>query len=149
MIDPTRHRPLLPLSWNAAAAQAAIEDIVADALGAFDPIKFWPAHPQDDGLADGETSLYFGAIGMIWALDYMARVGATTAKIDFGAVLPRQMAANAAAFAGMAYAAHGSLLFGDMGTALVAMRLASSPVIADLVFVRAEANSTLPIRELM
>lgn len=149
MIDAARHRPLLPLAWDAAAAEAAIEEIVADALGAFDPISFWPAHPQDDGVEDGETSLYFGPAGMVWALDYLARVGATTARPDFRAVLPRLLAANTAAFARMNYAAHGSLLFGDMGTALVAMRIAPSPATADLVFARAEANTALPIRELM
>src|SRR5439155_22056037 len=44
---------------------------------------------------------------------------------------------------------HGSLLFGDMGAALVAMRLAPTPILADLVHRRAEANTGLPIRELM
>jgi hypothetical protein len=36
-----------------------------------------------------------------------------------------------------------------MGTALVAMRLAPTPILADLVQTRAEANMGLPIRELM
>src|SRR4029077_11747729 len=44
------------------------------------------------------------------------------------------------------YAAHGSLLFGDMGAALLVMRL--NPI-ADLVFTRASANNVLPVRELM
>jgi lanthionine synthetase-like protein len=47
------------------------------------------------------------------------------------------------------YAAHGSLLFGDLGTALLVMRLDPSAAIADLVHARAEANTTLPVRELM
>jgi hypothetical protein len=44
---------------------------------------------------------------------------------------------------------HGSLLKGDMGAALLAMRLAPTSNLADLVHRRAEANMGLPIRELM
>jgi hypothetical protein len=47
------------------------------------------------------------------------------------------------------YAINGSLLFGDMGTALLVMRLAPSSAIAELVHTRANANTQLPIRELM
>ena len=47
------------------------------------------------------------------------------------------------------YSQTGSLLFGDMGTALVVMRLSPSAETADLVFERARRNSQLPIRELM
>jgi hypothetical protein len=47
------------------------------------------------------------------------------------------------------YAAHGSLLFGDLGAALLGMRLDPSAAMADFVHVRAEANSSLPVRELM
>src|SRR5262249_26483731 len=64
--------------------------------------------------------------------------------------LPRLMAASRAELPAYGdYAAHGSLLFGDLGAALVAMRLDPSPAIADLVHARAEANTTLPVRELM
>jgi hypothetical protein len=38
---------------------------------------------------------------------------------------------------------------GDMGAALLAMRLAPTAGLADLVHQRAEANNTLPVRELM
>ena len=47
------------------------------------------------------------------------------------------------------YANNGSLLYGDMGTALLIMRLEPSSAIADLVYMRADANTRLPIRELM
>jgi hypothetical protein len=47
------------------------------------------------------------------------------------------------------YSEHGSLLFGDMGTALLIMRLAPEPAIADIVYARASANTQLPVRELM
>ena len=148
MTEPARHVPLRPIAWNESAAKAAIEDIVAD--GHFDGERFWPAHPLDEGIRDGHTSFYFGATGVIWGIDYLGRVGATKARFDFRPTLPRLLEANQAEFAQFGdYAAHGSLLFGDLGTALAIMRLDPTPEIADLVHTRADANTKLPVRELM
>jgi hypothetical protein len=47
------------------------------------------------------------------------------------------------------YAQTGSLLFGDLGTALLIMRLTPQQVIADHIYARASANLQLPVRELM
>ena len=48
------------------------------------------------------------------------------------------------------YAINGSLLFGDMGTALLAMRLAPSSTIAELVYTRADAEPRIcPFERLM
>jgi len=150
MTEPARHVPIRPLPWNESEAKAAIEDIVADGLEHFDAERFWPAHPLEDGVRDGHTSFYFGATGMIWGIDYLGRVGATKARFDFRPVLPRLMEANRTEQSDYgAYAAHGSLLFGDLGTALLVMRLDPSPALADLIYARADANTTLPVRELM
>jgi hypothetical protein len=35
------------------AVRAAIEDIAADAIAHFHPDTFWPGHPSDDGVGDG------------------------------------------------------------------------------------------------
>ncbi len=149
MLDPARHVPLEELSWSAESARSAIEEIVDDALSHFDEENFWPAHPQEDGMHDGNASFYVGATGVIWALDYLQRVGATRAAFDFRRVLPRLIEVNETQFATYRYAQHGSLLFGDMGTALLAMRLAPTSSLADLIEARTEANTHLPIRELM
>lgn len=152
MIDHARHVPLQPLSWSANEARSAIEEIVSDAIAHFDKEQFWPAHPLEDGLSDGDASFYFGATGMIWGLEYLRRVGATQAHIDFRPVLPRLIDANRAQFTREKYndyAEHGSFLFGDMGTALLAMRLVPSRTIADLIEARAKGNMVLPVRELM
>ncbi len=156
VFEPARHVPLRPLSWRADDARAAIDDIVADAVDHLDPERFWPAHPLDE-VADGHTSFYMGATGMLWALDYLARTylahtGATARALDLRPLVPHLLAANRAEFTAPRtgeYAAHGSFLFGDMGAGLVAMRLTPSPVIADAVFARAAANNALPVRELM
>jgi hypothetical protein len=47
------------------------------------------------------------------------------------------------------YKQTGSLLFGDLGTALLIMRLTPEPFIADHIYGRAGANLELPVRELM
>ena len=150
MSENARHVPLRPLPWSEKDAIAAIEEIVADALLHFNVERFWPAHPLDDGSRDGHTSLYYGASGVIWGIDHLSRTGATRTHFDFRPILPRLMEANRAELPNYNdYAAHGSLLFGDLGAALVVMRLAPAPAIADLVHARADANSTLPMRELM
>src|SRR6266850_4672270 len=152
MIVLGRHRPLAQDAWSELAVRAAIEEIATDAIDHFDPDGFWPGHPSDDGVADGNPSFYWGAAGVIWALDYLHRIGAVSVTKDFRPVLPKLLERTLAAFESNSptdYAKHGSLLFGDMGTALVAMRLAPTPILADLVYTRAEANMGLPIRELM
>lgn len=152
MLERDRHVPLRPLPWKVDEVEAAVEDIVGDALAHFDADRFWPAHPLDEKLSDGHASFYLGATGMIWALDYLGRMGATKRRFDFGPVIPKLMEASRTEFTAenyQEYAAHGSFLFGDLGTALVAMRLVPSPPIADLIHARASANTSLPIRELM
>lgn len=152
MIVLGRHRALTGEAWSEAAARAAIEEIVSDAIADFHPDTFWPGHPSDDGLDDGDPSFYCGAAGVIWALDYLHRIGATEVAKDFRPVLPKLMERTIASFerdAPAGYTKHGSLLFGDMGAALLAMRLAPASDLADLVHTRAEANTGLPIRELM
>ena len=71
---------------------------------------------------------------------------------DFRPAMPKLMERTIADFEinfPTDYEKHGSLLRGDMGAALLAMRLAPTSSLADLVYGRAEANNDLPIRELM
>lgn len=118
MIDPSRHAPLCDEPWEPHAAEAAIGEIAADALEAFDADRFWPAHPRDDGLKDGNSSIYLGAAGVIWALDRLRRVGAIERDFDFPPQLPQLLAKTQAEMTTYGdYAVNGSLLFGDMGTA--------------------------------
>jgi hypothetical protein len=149
MIGQARHVPLRPLRWSESEAEAAIEDIVADGLEHFDAERFWPVHPLDEAIRDGHTSLYFGATGVVWGIDYLGRVGAIKTRFDFRPVLAGLLEASQAEFAKWKYAAHGSLLFGDIAAALVVMRLDPASAIADLIYTRADANTTLPVRELM
>src|SRR5215217_9023061 len=136
MIALGRHRALTHDAWSELAARAAIEEIAADAAAHFDPDTFWPGHPSDDRVEDGNPSFYWGAAGVIWALDYLHRIGAVSITKNFRPVLPRLLERTVAAFESLSptdYAKHGSLLFGDMGAALVAMRLAPTSILADLI----------------
>src|ERR1700722_12720709 len=144
MIVLGRHRPLAHDAWRESSVRAAVEEIAADAIAHFDSDMFWPGHPSDDGAGDGNASFYMGAAGVIWGLDYLHRIGAARVAEDFRPVLPKLLERTIAAFESNSptdYAKHGSLLFGDMGAALVAMRLAPTPILADLVHTRAEANN--------
>ena len=149
MYQATRHFVLRPEPWDEATAHAAIRDIAADALAAFDPNRFWPAHPMDDGIEDGHTSLYLGAAGTIWALDYLRTCGAIEYDRDFRPILPELLARNRAEYAQFPYPAHGSLLFSDAVVLLLTVRLAPEPQIVDALFDRIKPNLTLPILELM
>ncbi|MBR0754107.1 LanC-like protein [Bradyrhizobium jicamae] len=151
MIVLGRHRRLVQDAWNEQAVRAVIEEIACDAIAQFDPDKFWPAHPSDDWVGDGNASFYYGAAGVIWALDYLRRIGAVDAAMDFRPVLPTLMERTVANLQGRPadYLKHGSLLVGDMGAGLLAMRLAPASDFADLVHARAMANMELPVRELM
>jgi hypothetical protein len=148
MIEPSRHVPLRSEPWDQGAAFQAIDEIVADALDQFGDDQFWPAHPLD--MKGSYSSIYVGAPGIIWALEHLRRVGATTVNFDFRPYLPRLLERTKREMATYEdYANNGSLLLGDMGTALLIMRLEPSSALADLIQMRAVANTRLPIRELM
>jgi hypothetical protein len=92
-----RHRPLAHDAWSELAVRAAIEEIAADAIAHFDPDRFWPGHPSD-GVDDGNPSFYWGAAGVMWALDYLRRIGATRVAEDFRPVLPKLLERTITAF---------------------------------------------------
>jgi hypothetical protein len=148
MIEQSRHVPLRSVPWDPDIAAGAIDEIATDALAQFDGERFWPAHPLEDGLKDGHSSIYFGAAGVMWALDYLSREGATNARFDFRPSLSRLLESTRAEMETYE-PENGSLLLGDLGTALLIMRLAPQPAIADIVYARTSANTQLPVRELM
>src|SRR5260370_4183740 len=145
MIENARHVPLRPVPWDAGIATVAIDEIVSEARTHFGEEGFWPAHPQDNA-KDGHSGFYLGAAGMIWGIDYLQRVGATAPRIDFRPVLARLLATTQAEMAGYGdYSTNGSFLFGDLGTALVVMRLATSDAIAGVIHERAATHTPLTV----
>src|SRR5262245_43183754 len=142
----SRHVQLRPLPWDPAAAAQAIDEIIADTLAHFGGERFWPAHPMDDNVEDGNSSIYVGAAGIIWALEYLRRVGANKTSFDFRPYLTQLLEKTRAEMQSYgSYSVTGSLLLGDMGTALMIMRLAPSLAIVDIIATRANANTELPL----
>src|SRR4029077_7325027 len=98
LFESVRHEPLRPIGWNEADAKSAIESIVGDAETRFSQDNYWPVHPLDrqdgDPGARGETPLYHGACGVIWALHYLEDVGAAALSRSYAGELDRLLSRN-------------------------------------------------------
>jgi hypothetical protein len=149
MFDPRRHIALSPEAWDEETARRAIRGIVADTLDRFDPDALWPVHPLDEGASTPSTSIYFGAAGVLWALDHLRRAGAVEFGREFRGLLPRLLTLNREEHAANPYPQHASLLLGDVGVLLLMARLAPDPTISDELFERVADNDALPILELL
>jgi hypothetical protein len=151
--DPARHSALARTDWDPDDARAAIAEIVADAEAAFDPETYWPSHPQEDGLPAGMAGLYFGAAGVLWAMDFLKREGAASHGIEIPRLLPGLLNRLRFQFAGFAQMSsvdpnQPSLLMGDPPVLLMMIR-AGDEGAADDLFRRMEAGAQLPVLELM
>jgi hypothetical protein len=104
---------------------------------------------MDDGLRDGNGCLYFGAAGVIWALDYLRRTGAIADHPPLGPLLTTALERNAPWFASTGYSRHASLLMGELGILLVQMRVAPDRGLIDEIHTLLALNTDLPIVELM
>ena len=149
MFKRTRHFAPTSKSWSREEAEIAIKEIAADALTALDPAELWPSHPMEDHTPDGLGCVYFGAAGIAWALNYLNRVGAVADARDLSPVLETALERNASWYAATPYSGHSSLLMGDLGIQLVAMRLAPKPDLAEMIYASATKNTELPVLELM
>jgi hypothetical protein len=137
------------IPWDTGAARAAIETIVADTRKAFTPTGLWPIHPDDGPPEWGAlTGLYFGAAGVIWALDYLQREEAAREGATFAEHLGDIQARNAhfvAAFGGM----NAGYLLGETGVLLVRWRIEGDRAVLDRLAELIAANTEAPPRELM
>jgi len=149
MFQRTRHFAPRFRPWDASEARTAIQEIAADAQSMRDPVGLWPSHPMEDGVPDGLGSIYFGAAGVIWALDYLYQAGAIADPDDLAPLLEKALERNAQWFAALPYPRHASLLMGDLGIRLVQMRLMPDPGLADTIYDLAAANNDLPTVEFM
>jgi hypothetical protein len=85
-----RHEPLSGGPWREDWAREAIARTVADTHQGFSAGGLWPIHPFDrseERPPDCLKPLYHGAAGVIWALDDLADIGATTDRRDYAAAL--------------------------------------------------------------
>lgn len=154
--DPARHEPLRAIAWDEARVRATIARIVDETVAAFTPDGLWPVHPRDvDPGEDPDapvTNLYYGAAGVIWALDWLRAAGAAHSP-SFAPYLEPLRQRNRAALAGMPGDNTGSWLMGDLPFEMMSwghaptgpLRAARADTIAALI----ERNIDHPARELM
>jgi lantibiotic modifying enzyme len=149
LFDPTRHESLVDGRWDPDAIRAGIARIVTDTRAAFTPEGLWPIHPDDGPPQWGALSgLYFGAAGVIWALDYLARQGAASAGTTFAEHLPEIEARNGAFLANFSPTTGGYLL-GQSGVLMTRWRLTKDREALDRLADLVAGNTESPALELM
>jgi len=86
LYDPMRHERVSDLRWDEGRARSAIERIVADTQRSFDDETLWPIHPFDrspERPPDSLKPIYYGAAGVIWALNHLHESGAIALERDY------------------------------------------------------------------
>ena len=148
LYDTARHEPLTTTAWQEGAARDAIVRIADDALRQFTPERLWPTHPLDDPEPDAtpQHGIYFGAGGLIWALQQLRRAGAIGGDFDFSATVATLVARNHAAMAGQTDR-HGSFLLGDTGLLWLQWQSKPDAATAGALFHAVEANLHHPSLE--
>jgi hypothetical protein len=131
LFDPNAHEPLLDADWSPDDGRAAIRTIAQDADASLRDCDWWPVHPLD---REGDTpdvvhGIYFGAAGVLWALDHLARAGLHEPGHEYGRLAREALASynERPEFGGPVT----SLWVGEGGIALVAWLLEPEPALAD------------------
>ena len=146
LYDPKRHEPMLEIPWDEQLARDTIDEIVADAIAAFDPEQFWPTHLREGGTGL-QKGLWNGAAGTIWGLDYLHR-SARTPMLPGAADALGRLCDIPATEQDAAYV-NGSFLMGPVGILLVKYRISRDVSDADRLFALVEAKVEAHTDELM
>jgi len=146
--DPARHEPLNAIAWDEPRVRGTIARIVDDTVAAFTPDGLWPVHPRDLEPGDDPdapaTNLYYGAVGVIWALHYLDAIGAAPSP-SFAQHLEPLRLRNRASRGGN----FGSWMMGDLPFEMMAWARAPGAARADVIAALIEGNIDHPARELM
>jgi len=158
LFDARRHEPLAGAPWDEGLARSWIARYADDAEAAFSPECLWPTHPRDAGkdIADVPCPmLYFGAAGVIWTLDRLARAGAIAAIADYAPVVSDLVARNTILTKPWGHGIDG-LLMGNSGIRLLHYRqavdrgdLQAATEIANALAKGIAANAKHPSLELL
>ncbi len=153
LFDPARHEALQPLAWDEGACRAAIQAIVDDTERHLSPERYWPLHPRDtepgDDLSVPGTSLYYGACGVMWALQHLQAVGAARLARDPTDALDTLLERSHAWLASADNDEAASYMMGDTPILLLAQGRAPTAQRADQIAALIEGNLDHPSRELM
>lgn len=135
LYDPADHEVLRGGCWDAEIAQAGIDTIVDDAVAARGPDGCWPRHPGDDYGQEGDSSLWIGAAGILWALAQLGH------DIGEGGLYERWLASPDVP-------GSRGLMMGETGVALVAWHLAPDDATADRLRALVAETAAAPDHEL-
>jgi lantibiotic modifying enzyme len=81
LYQPERHLPITKNQWNAQVVEETISTILNRCLTDYTAEKFWPM-PEDEWKGQTTTSIYFGAMGILWAIDYLQKYIASQLPFD-------------------------------------------------------------------
>jgi lantibiotic modifying enzyme len=153
LFDPDRHEPLVQSAWDESSAIAAVARIVRDTQARFSQDGYWPLHPADrQGTGDArsyETSLYDGACGVFWALDYLHALGAVQLSAHFAGAYPELLARNRVLLGDAAERNRASYLLGDTPIHMLAFGRLPTVELATALDDLIAGNTEHPARELM
>lgn len=149
LCEPVRHAPLAALEWDADLAAQAIAAIADDARAAFDGERLFEAHPLD---TEGETiapyaNLYFGAAGVLVALDLLASSGAIAEGPPYASVLPALLERSRLLIEARRERACGYLM-GELGVLLAEWRLTRDPALLEPIAAHCADSVEYEAREL-
>jgi hypothetical protein len=151
--EPDRHEALVSTAWDEASARDAIVRIVRDTERGFSPDRYWPLHPRDVNPAEDPnliaTPLYFGASGVIWALQYLQSVGAVALQRDPLVDMDELLSRHHDWLHGIGSDGHASYLLGDIPILLMAFAQQPSAQLAGRLAALIAGNLDQPARELM
>ncbi len=162
LFNPDRHEPLEARPWSAGAARQTIGQIGGAAHATFSDKTLFPAHPMDEpSHAHMGSGHYYGASGVLWALDYLRREAATEVAdatepgqevseqwvIDSLTSLLERFEKEAAVRGPLAETT--SLWFGDLPVLLQLLALTGADSWRTLALERVRSSTQDAVRELM
>lgn len=149
LYDRDRHEKLTSVDWNVEAARTTIAEIVTASLREYSPVGYWPSHPQDDnGTSTVFYNLYLGAAGVIWALDYFAKLGLAESTLDFSGEFEDLLSANREDVKAYQSGTNGYLI-ADCGLLLLGARLFGPDKVGECLANAIDDNQSNPVQELM
>jgi hypothetical protein len=155
LYEPEAFEPLVDEPWDDARVRDVIAAIVADTDAAFDPARLWPANEWDAWDSTPPLkAVYAGAAGVVWALDELGRKGLGATSVDLVAALARtrelwREAPDLAGVEDLPAPREPSLLCGEGGILLTALRVSPSLELADSLLDRVRENVANEAEELM
>ncbi len=152
--DPSRHEPLRQLGWDDEFVRAAIRRIVMDSESRFTEDRYWPIHLLDRQPGSSpehvETTLYDGACGVAWALQYLQASGVATLSQTYRVELDRLLVRNRTSRRESASRDRASFLLGETPIRMMSYcGGAASAECEDALDALIAGNIDHPARELM